>query len=289
MPMLAERLVMATPDGGFAIPFFASSVSKVACKSGRTVTITQETQYPFDETVKIRLKRDGAKEAFPLLLRIPGWCTAAKIRINSKKSAGKYQAGSWARLEKEWKSGDTVELTLPMEVKTGFWNEKAVFVERGPLLYCLPVKGQKRSLDKWGSFEETADSGSSWNYALVFDKENPLSSFKVEKSAIQPGKHVWESSPIALEVDAVKIPAWKFSPGNEAYGPVDVSVPPPPDGFKQLYGTIDQPASPALPHYPLQTAGQTEKVHLIPFGFTSLRMTYLPFVFAEEYKPRDGK
>ena len=281
MPMLAERLVMATPDGGFAIPFFASSVSKVTSKSGRVVTITQETQYPFDETIKIRLKTDGAKVVFPLLLRIPGWCNGAKIRINSKEMSGKYQAGSWARLERKWKSNDTVELTLPMEVKTGFWKERAVFVERGPLLYCLAVKGQKRSLDKWGSFEETAGGDSSWNYALVFDKENPRSSFKVKKSGKQAGEHVWESSPIALEVDAVKIPAWKFSPGNEAFKPVDDSVPAPPDGFKQLYGMIERPASPALPHYPLQAAGQMEKVQLIPFGFTTLRMTYLPFIFAD--------
>lgn len=284
MPLMAERVVMATPDGGFAIPFFAPSESEVTAKNGRPLTITQETQYPFDETVKIRLKTDGAIEAFPLLLRIPGWCNGAKIRINSKKLAGKYQPGSWARLEREWKSGDTVELTLPMEVKTEFWKDRAAFVERGPLLYCLPVEGQKRSMDKWGSFEETAGTNSAWNYALVFDKENPRTAFKVKKSAAQPGTHVWESSPIALEVNAARIAAWKFSPGNEPFGPVDKSVPAPPVGFTQLYGMIDQPTGPALPRFPLHVAGPLEKIRLIPYGFTTLRMTYLPFISPAEYK-----
>jgi DUF1680 family protein len=288
MPMLAERLVMATPEGGFAIPFFASSVSKVTTKNGRAVTFTQETQYPFDETVNIRVQTDGAKVAFPLLLRIPGWCDGAKTRINSKGLSGKYQAGSWARLEGKWKSGDTVELTLPMEVKTGFWKEKAVFVERGPLLYCLPVKGQKQSTDNWGSFEETADGDSPWNYALVFDKENPRSSFKVIKLRQPPGEHAWESSPIALEVDAVRMPAWKFSPGNEPFKPVDDSVPAPPQGFVNLYGLIDQPTSPAVPNQPFQVTGPMEKVRLIPFGFTTLRMTYLPFILEPKEKAHFG-
>lgn len=285
MPMLAERLVMATPEGGFAIPFFAASVSRVKSKNGRAVTVTQETEYPFDETVTIRLNTDGAKEAFPLLLRIPGWCHGAEIRINSKVMSGKHQAGSWARLDRKWKDDDTVELTLPMEVKTSFWQERAVFVERGPLLYCLAVNGQKRSLDKWGSFEETAASDSPWNYALIFDKENPQSSFRVVKAGQRPGAHAWESSPIALEVDAAKIPAWTFSPGNEAFKALDDSVPAAPAGFKQLYGMIEQPASPALPRQPLPAVGPVEKVRLIPFGFTTLRMTCLPFIFDTGYKP----
>jgi DUF1680 family protein len=285
-PMLAERVVMATPEGGFAIPFFAPSVSKVTAKNGRVVTISLETQYPFDENVNIRMKTDGAKVAFPLLLRIPGWCNGAKIRINSRNISGKYEAGSWARLERKWKSGDKVELTLPMEVKTGFWKDRGVFVERGPLLYCLPVKGQKRSMDKWGSFEETAESDSSWNYALVFDKENSQASFKVIKSGEHPGAHAWESSPITLEVDAVKIPSWKFSPGNEPFKPLDDSVPAEPDRFKPYYGLIDQPLSPSLPRQPLPAVGPVEKVRLVPFGFTILRMTYLPFIFETEHKTR---
>jgi uncharacterized protein len=289
MPMLAEHLVMATPDGGFAVPFFAPSVSKLTANDGSAVTITEETQYPFDETVTIRLKTERPKERFPLLLRIPGWCNGAKIRINSKKLSGKYQPGSWARLEREWNDDDTVELSLPMEVKTGFWKDRAAYVERGPLLYCLPISGQKQIQDKWGSFEETARADSSWNYALVFDQANPKPSFKVKRLATTPGTHAWESSPIALEVDAVKIPNWKFSPGNEPFKPVDDSVPPPPDGFKQLYGMIDQPTSPAIPAYPLAMAGPMQKVRLIPFGFTTLRMTYLPFVSPAEYRTRLGK
>ncbi len=282
MPMLVERLVMATPDGGFAIPFFAPSSSKVTSKNGHELTITQETGYPFDETINIRLQTDGGKVAFPLLLRIPEWCHGAAIRVNSKANAVKYPAGSWARLERKWSSGDIVELTLPMEVKIDFWKEKAVCVERGPLLYCLPVEGRKRSMDKWGSFEEQAGANSCWNYAIMFDKKNPDSSFTVQKIGQQLGGHAWDSSPIALEVDAERIPSWKFLPGSEPSKLADDSVPAPPDGFKDLYGMIEQPTSPALPRYPLPASGSIEKIRLIPYGFTTLRMTYLPFIFSGE-------
>ncbi|RZB19397.1 hypothetical protein StrepF001_11265 [Streptomyces sp. F001] len=81
----------------------------------RGVTLRQETRYPDAETVRLTVVRGGGR--FALRVRIPGWLSGrAAIRVNGRTTDAGARPGRYAVLERHWRTGDTVELTLPMEL-----------------------------------------------------------------------------------------------------------------------------------------------------------------------------
>ncbi|MBZ9641236.1 glycoside hydrolase family 127 protein, partial [Streptomyces sp. PSKA30] len=81
----------------------------------RGVTLRQETRYPDAETVRLTVVRGGGR--FALRVRIPGWLSGrAAIRVNGRTAGADARSGRYAVLERHWRTGDTVELTLPMEL-----------------------------------------------------------------------------------------------------------------------------------------------------------------------------
>jgi DUF1680 family protein len=110
---------------------------------GQGVTLRQETRYPWDGTVTIRL--DMARPAtFGLKLRIPGWCRTAHLRVNGQTvdMAGKMERG-YVRLERAWNPGDQVVLDLAMPIERIHAHPDVrqdvgcVALQRGPIIYCL--------------------------------------------------------------------------------------------------------------------------------------------------------
>jgi len=107
------------------------------------VKLTQETEYPWNGRVRIKIVSAPEKE-FTLKLRIPGWAKDAKIRVNHRPAAaGILPAATFAELRRAWKAGDTVDLDLRMETELIEANPLVeetlgqVAVKRGPVVYCL--------------------------------------------------------------------------------------------------------------------------------------------------------
>ncbi len=109
--------------------------------AGRTVTLTQETDYPWDWAVDLTV---GVAEPtrFALMLRIPEWSFDHRIRVNGKAVKAKVVKG-YAKIEREWSDGDQVQLLLPMYVQfvaahPGVLEDTGkVAIQRGPIVYCL--------------------------------------------------------------------------------------------------------------------------------------------------------
>jgi uncharacterized protein len=80
---------------------------------GRDISLTQETEYPLEKTIRMKLASSHAVK-FALLLRIPGWAEGASVAINGKQVSGPVAAGEFLRLERKWRNGDEIALTLPM-------------------------------------------------------------------------------------------------------------------------------------------------------------------------------
>jgi DUF1680 family protein len=105
------------------------------------ITLTQETEYPWDGRVKLTIERAPAGD-FSLGLRIPAWAEGAAVRINAD-SASPAATGTFHEIRRVWKTGDSVELDLPMPprmVEANPYVEEArnhVAVMRGPIVYCL--------------------------------------------------------------------------------------------------------------------------------------------------------
>ena len=168
-PYFAEHLWMATPDNGLAAVFYAASQVTAKVGDGRQVTWKQETRYPFEDAIRMTLSASEPVE-FPLYLRVPGWCNAPTLRVNGRKVPVYPEPRTFIVIDRKWKDGDTVDLTLPMELKLRYWirNGNTVSVDRGPLTYSLKI-GEKYvrygGTDKWPAQEVYPTTA--WNYGLV--------------------------------------------------------------------------------------------------------------------------
>jgi uncharacterized protein len=143
--------------------------------------VTQVTQYPEAETSTVTLQMDRSAK-FPLHFRIPGWAQDASLKVNGTTAPVRCTPGTWATLDREWSSGDRVEITIPLRLRmlpVDPQHPHRVAIVRGPVVlvqdggvhepvFRLPYNDD--DLNKW----------------LVADEEGP-SVFRV----VPPdGKHV---------------------------------------------------------------------------------------------------
>jgi len=132
-------------DGGVAVNLYGPSEAKLALAGGVTVALAQETDYPNSGRVVVRV--DPSKAAtFPLRLRIPAWCKAAKVSVNGQ-AAEQPAGGSFLAIHREWKAGDQVTLEMPMDWRLVLGRKRQAgraAVMRGPLVFCLnPAQNPK--------------------------------------------------------------------------------------------------------------------------------------------------
>jgi DUF1680 family protein len=123
------------------------------------VVITQETQYPWEGNVALSVATPQPVP-FTLALRIPGWVRGQtlpsdlyryekpalpewSIKVNGQPlNVDKIEQG-YAVIQRTWKEGDKVELSLPMTPHRVRANEKIPFLknqvafERGPIVFAF--------------------------------------------------------------------------------------------------------------------------------------------------------
>ena len=132
----------STSEEGLWVHLYGSNELETELPDGTAVKLIQKTDHPWDGNVKISLEL-AERAAFALRLRIPGWAAGASIKINGSPATDEIEAGTYAALTRTWKTGDTMELTLPMRVRLIQANPMVeelrgqVAVMRGPLVYCL--------------------------------------------------------------------------------------------------------------------------------------------------------
>ena len=110
---------------------------------GRKVRLRQETAYPWQPGVKLTVEPEEPVE-FDLMLRVPGWCRRAQLRVNGEAvNLPRVMRKGYARVRRRWVKGDVVELTLAMpveriEARPGVRMDCGkVALRRGPIVYCL--------------------------------------------------------------------------------------------------------------------------------------------------------
>lgn len=250
-PKLAGAFFLATEDGGLSAGVYAPCVVRFTNKAGVDITVTEATEYPFDENITLTIEVSEPAH-FPLRLRIPSWCLGARVSVNGADIAG-IKEGSYCQLSREWHSGDTVKLQLPMEVRVSHRYHNAVSVERGPLVFSLRIKEDWRKLQDNGPFGDwEVYPASPWNYALLVDPDQPGASFSVERKPLpqQPFKN--EAAPIVLHCMAKRLPQWQ----------------------------IEDNSAGDLPFSPVISGEPEEPVELIPYAAARLRVSELPYIEA---------
>src|SRR4051812_525232 len=129
-PYYAEELWLATPDRGLYAALYAASEVSAKVADSVSVRISEETDYPFGETITFNVLQAPSVK-FPLYLRAPRWCEGATVNINGEASQMKALPMGHLVIDRVWKSGDQLVLKLPMQVSLRKWekNNGAVSVD----------------------------------------------------------------------------------------------------------------------------------------------------------------
>jgi hypothetical protein len=85
-------------------------------QDGAEITLTQKGDYPFESGIQFHLKASRARD-FALNFRIPAWAKGASLLINGALLPRDVIPGTFANVYREWKSGDVIELNLPMTTR----------------------------------------------------------------------------------------------------------------------------------------------------------------------------
>ena len=269
-PYYAEHLYMATNDNGVAAVLYAASKAEVKVGNNQAIRIRQESNYPFEESLRFEIGTQGKTVDFPFYLRIPAWVKQGKVTVNGKSQA--VEAGTkYIRIQRKWKDGDKVELSLPMTIDLKTWtaNKNSVSIQRGPLTYALKIKENYVKKDSKASaigdskWQETADPSkwpsyeilpaSEWNYGLVQNQLQAVDQLKVVKRPWPKDAFPFdaEAVPISILVKAKRIDGWKIDENG-------------------LTGV--------LPLSPVESTGEVQEVELIPMGAARLRIAAFPTV-----------
>ena len=163
------QYVYSTSPSGLYVHLYVAGTA--AAQVGDTsVTLRQETNYPWDGDIRLGLSMAG-KSRFDLMLRIPGWCRRHKLYVNGKAVAAPVRKG-YARLARTWADGDTVRLVLNMPVERVaahpfvLQDGGRVALQRGPLVYCLEGCDNKADL-RTIVLPDRARLGARWDGKLL--------------------------------------------------------------------------------------------------------------------------
>ena len=125
LPNYIHHAWMALPhDAGLALSMYGPLAVSATLAGGVRVNVQVETAYPFEEEVLLRIKLPGlaarpssaaATAVFELHLRIPTWCSTPSLRVCGVAVLVAPNARGYHVIERHWRDGDLVELTLPMQ------------------------------------------------------------------------------------------------------------------------------------------------------------------------------
>jgi hypothetical protein len=269
-PYFNKHLWMATPDNGVCAALYSASEVAVKVGDGTQIQIGEETHYPFEDTIRFRLRAEKAVR-FPLYLRVPAWCESPDVSIQGEAAALDSRRDQFIRIEREWKNGDLVTLRLPMKLAVQKWtrSHNSVSVNYGPLTFSLKVGERYERHDSTktaigdSSWQKGADPSrwpayeihptTAWNYGLVLDAQRPEKSFTVKRADWPTNDFPFttDDAPVRITATAKKIPEW----------------------------TLDRHGLCAvLQDSPVSSDQPEETVTLIPMGAARLRISAFPVI-----------
>jgi hypothetical protein len=244
-PYYVEEMWAATPDNGLVAQLHGPSRVTAKAGDGTAVTVTADTTYPFGDTITYTVTTPKSV-AFPLYLRVPGWCAQPTLTVNGAAAA--VAAGpAYAKISRTWTTGDKVVLRLPRQARVRTWtgNHNAVSVDFGALTFSLAITENWSRIggtDAWPTSE--VRPGSAWNYGLLLDGFAVTTGLGNAGDPFTPA-----NAPIRIRTNARKIPAWQAD--------TDTIVTP-------------------LQDSPTPSTEPVESVTLIPMGAARLRITSFP-------------
>jgi len=184
---------------------------------------------------------------FLLLLRIPAWAGEMTIQVNGARQPAPAPS-SFARVERTWRAGDSVDIEFPLEPRVSRWFRDSVAVERGALVSYGIGESWLKLRDRGMTADWQVYPRTQWNYALA--PEDASSSQGIAVIETELGSHPFSAKnvPLKLQVKGRKLPDWRAADG------------------------VADP----VPQSPVTSDQLEETVTLIPYAAAKLRITAFP-------------
>ncbi len=265
-PKFVSHLWMKTSDGGLAVIAYAPCVVKTTIQ-GKPVELVVETAYPFRNKVTIKVKV-AEPLTFPLHLRVPGWASKCQATLSGMalqmgdmfvqsdgrmsidwSDSGEGRGGGYLTLQASCRGTATIGLSFTTKPRLYRGFHDAVAIERGPLVFALPIEAEWRKVKDNPQFADwEVYPKSPWNYALQVDREHPERSITFEDRPIGNGVFSTRGATVIARVKGRRVPSWGLERGAAA---------PPPSS-------------------PVASSEPVEELTLIPYGCTDMRITEFP-------------
>ena len=262
-PLFVASMWMSTSDGGIAVGAYGPNTVTATVGNDTTLTITQTTNYPYEDTITLTLNADKT-DTYPIYIRIPEWCTSPSVSVNGHTIDAELIAGEYAALRATWESGDVITLNFPAEITATITDNNSVSIRRGAVLFALEIgeKWKKISYNphKWNTTREypsyNITPSTDWNYALdSFNFDDVESNFTLSRNPLTDDmRYQLSDAPIVLEAKARAISDWLLNSSLDIAG--------------------DTPISPVSSD---RLDDEIVTVRLVPYAFTRLRITLIPW------------
>ena len=141
---LTDTIYFHDDDSIFVNLYIASEVSW----PDKGIRLTQQTAFPEEQGTTLLISAPKPVNV-DLKLRIPYWANGGRVEVNGRPVPAFADPGSYLVLRGPWKSGDRVELSLPMRLHAAPMPDKEslLAVMYGPLV--LAARFEEEPRDKW--------------------------------------------------------------------------------------------------------------------------------------------
>ena len=151
--------VYGVSNNALWVNLYMGSQAEVAMGK-KTLTLTQETNYPWDGAVALKVGMKGSLKT-QVRLRIPAWCKSYTLAVNGEPIEALVENG-YAIIDRKWKNDDvvTINFEMPVELVSADPRVKDDIgkraVQRGPLVYCIEEVDNPMDFDSLQIVENTA-------------------------------------------------------------------------------------------------------------------------------------
>ncbi len=188
----------------------------------RDLKLKMETDYPATGKVTLTIT-EGKKQAFAINVRYPAWATEGiSIKVNGKAESVTEEPGSFVTLKRSWKSGDKIEIDMPMSLYTVAIpdNEDRQAVLYGPTLLAGELTEKEPEID-WSKIDRRS---------LPRD----MAALRLEFSATDVPVFVTDDKDICAHIEPVEGEVLTFRSVGIGH-PEDVTLIPFYDAYNQFY------------------------------------------------------
>jgi DUF1680 family protein len=121
----------ATGADGVTINLLGASEATLQVRDAGIVRLDQRTEYPFDGEVAVHVTPERTA-TFKIHVRIPQWAVDASVQVNGAGIGAEVAAGAYLPIQREWRKGDVLALSLPMRPQVHLRTHSSTQESRAP-------------------------------------------------------------------------------------------------------------------------------------------------------------